>query len=144
MYSIVATYVYIYILTQDKYGNTVTVNFHTYYVLYCCYYRWDIHTIYTCINTYIYYCMTEQQLVENEYLKAVSPNCWQTVSTSEVFSSYVFSLLTFLLYRKEINNKIKEWNPLWGNPMMSVIVLCMYLVVNDNKFYKWFKMFGDV
>ena len=25
------------------------------------------------------------------YLKAVSTSCWQTVSTSEVFNSYVFS-----------------------------------------------------
>ena len=28
------------------------------------------------------------------YLKAVSTGCWQTISTSEVFSSYVLSSLT--------------------------------------------------
>ena len=29
------------------------------------------------------------------YLKAVSKNCWQTVDTSEVYSSYVFSSLNY-------------------------------------------------
>ena len=47
------------------------------------------------------------------YLKAVSTtSCWQTISTSEVFISYVFSLLAIQLYQKallyhRVLNKIK-------------------------------------
>ena len=34
------------------------------------------------------------------YLKAISIGCWQTVSTSEVFSSYVFSSLNYSVVLK--------------------------------------------
>ena len=34
------------------------------------------------------------------YVKAVSIICWQTVSTSEVFSSYVFNLLNYSVVLK--------------------------------------------
>ena len=35
------------------------------------------------------------------YLKAVSKNCWQTVDTSEVYSSYVFSSLNYSVVLKK-------------------------------------------
>ena len=39
------------------------------------------------------------------YLKAVSKNCWKTVDTSEVYSSYVFSSLnSSVVLKKQINS----------------------------------------
>ena len=35
------------------------------------------------------------------YLKAVSKNCWQTVDTSEVYISYVFSSLNYSVVLKK-------------------------------------------
>ena len=46
------------------------------------------------------------------YVKAVSTSCWQTISTSKVFNSYVFNSLATLLYFKAVVNNNKYFSNL--------------------------------